>query len=68
MFHNLEESACFISSVAFVVHNSQCVLPSVCRLSMLSFSVPVLALNNEGVAAELSYKFSSSHIISLNFL
>ena len=37
---------CSISSVAFVLHISQCVWPAVCRLSMLSFSVPVLALNN----------------------
>ena len=34
---------------------------------MLSFSVPVLALNNVVVAVELSCKSCSSHIISLYF-
>ena len=53
---------CSISYVAFVIHISLCVWPSVCRLSTLSFSVPVLALNNVVVAAELSYKSCSSHI------
>ena len=59
---------CYISSVAFVLHISQCGGPSICRLSMLRCSVPVLALNNVVVAAELSYKSGSSHIISLYFL
>ena len=53
-----------ISSVSCVLHISQCV----CLLSMLSFSVPVLALNHVVVAAELSYKSCSLSIISLYFL
>ena len=50
---------CSISSVALVLHISQCVWPSVCLLSMLGLSVLVLALNNVVVAAELSYKSCS---------
>ena len=45
-----------ISSVAFVLHISQCVCPSVCLISMLSFSVPDLALNNVVVVTKLLYK------------
>ena len=56
---------CYISSVALVLHISQCVWPSVCLLSVLS--IPVLALNNVVVAAELSYKSCSSRIIFLVF-
>ena len=47
---------CSISSVAFVLHISQCICPLVCHLSMLSFNV--LALNNVVVAAELSYMYN----------
>ena len=36
---------CSMSSVVFALHISQFVYPSVCLLSMLSFKVPVLALN-----------------------
>ena len=57
-----------ISSVAFVLHISQCVCQSVCLLSILSFNVPVLALNNVVIAAELLYKYCSSYIIYLCFL
>ena len=59
---------CSISSVALVLHISQCVWPSICLLSMLSVSVPVLALNYGVVAAELSYKFCSSRIYFLYLL
>ena len=43
MLHNLVESV--LSSVVFALHISLFVYPSVCLLSMLSFKVPVLALN-----------------------
>ena len=59
---------CYISSVALVLHSSQCVCSSVCLLYMLNLSVPVLALNNVVVAAELTYKSCSSRIKSLYFL
>ena len=36
---------CSMSSVVFALHISQFVYPSVCLLSMLSYKVPVLALN-----------------------
>ena len=36
---------CSMSSVVLDFHISQFVYPSVCPLSMLSFNVPVLALN-----------------------
>ena len=42
---------CYMSSVVFALHISQFVYPSVCLLSMLSFKVPVLALNKVVVAA-----------------
>ena len=56
---------CSISSVVFALHISQFVYPSVCLLSMLSFKVPVLALNKVVAAAELSYKSCSSCITCL---
>ena len=58
---------CSMSSVVFALHISQFVYPSVCILSMLSFRVPVLALNKVVVAAELSYKSCSSckHVCTL---
>ena len=46
---------CSMSSVEFTLHISQFVYPSVCLLSMISFKVPVLALNKVVAAAELSY-------------
>ena len=58
---------CSVSYVALVLHMSHCVWPSVCLLSMLSLRVPVLALNNVVVDAELSYKSCSSRIIFLYF-
>ena len=54
-----------MSSVVFALHISQFVYPSVCLLSMLSFKVPVLALNKVVVDAELSYKSCSSCITCL---
>ena len=36
---------CSMSTVVFALHISQFVYPSVCLLSMLSFMVPLLALN-----------------------
>ena len=60
MLHNPVESV--TSSVLFALHISQFLYPSVCLLSMLSFNVPVLALNKVVVAAELSYKSCSSCI------
>ena len=56
---------CSMSSVVFALHISQFVYPSVCLLSMLSFKVPVHALNKVVVAAELSYKSCSSCITCL---
>ena len=56
---------CSMSSVVFALHISQFVYQSVCLLSMLSFKVPVLALNKVVVAAELSYKSCSSCITCL---
>ena len=47
---------CSMSSVVLVLHISQFVYLSVYLLSILSFKVSVLALNNVVVAAELSYK------------
>ena len=54
---------CSMSSVVFASHISQFVYPPVCLLSMLSFKVPVLALNKVVVAAKLSYKSYLSCII-----
>ena len=54
-----------MSSVVFALHISQYVYPSGCLLSMLSFNVPLLALNKVVAAAELSYKPCSSCITCL---
>ena len=54
-----------MSFVVLALHISQFVYPSVCLLSMLSFKVPVLALNKVVVAVELSYKSCSSCITCL---
>ena len=56
---------CYMFSVVFALHISQFIYPSVCLLSMLSFKVPVLALNKVVIAAELSYKSCSSGITYL---
>ena len=56
---------CSMSSVVFALHMSHFVYPSLCLLSMLSFKVPVLALNGVVAAAELSYKSCSSCITCL---
>ena len=48
---------CSMSSVVFALHISQFVYPSVCLLSMLSFKVPVLALNKVVVALNIHFVF-----------
>ena len=48
-----------MSSVVLVLHISQFVYPLVCLLFMLSFKVPVLALNN--IVLLLNYHTSPVH-------
>ena len=53
---------CSMSSAVLALHISKFVYQSVCLLSMLSFKVPVLALNKVVVAVELSHESCSSCI------